>query len=116
DTRLAQARRGLTRRLSWRCNNPTNQRAKRRIYHWSVASYARGMKRTEEWDWPPRRRWRHYPSRFDVYQPSGLSPIRKKIIDIHWRVMIACIKVIFIAALTAIAFAASWLFCTVITL
>jgi hypothetical protein len=75
------------------------------------------MTRAEEWDWPPRRRRRYYPSRFDIYQPSGWnSPITKKIINIYWRVMIACIKVLLITALTILAFGASWLFWTVLTL
>lgn len=77
------------------------------------------MKRehAEEWDWPPRRRWRHYPSRFDIYQPSGWnSPVRKKIIDIYWRVMITIIKAMFITALAVLAFGGSWLIVTVLML
>jgi hypothetical protein len=74
------------------------------------------MTRSEEWDWPPRRRWRRYPSRFDVYQPSGMSPVTKKFTDIIWRVMFTIIKAMFITALAALAFAGSWLFFTVITL
>jgi hypothetical protein len=73
--------------------------------------------RREEWDWPPTRgRYRAY-SRFDVYQPSGWgSPIEKKIINIWWRVMMISIKVLLTIALTIMAFGASWLFWTVITL
>ena len=75
------------------------------------------MKRIEEWDWPPRRHWRRYPSRFDIYQPSGWgSPIEKKIINIWWRVMMISIKVLLTIALTIMAFGASWLFWTLITL
>jgi hypothetical protein len=78
-------------------------------------SYACGMK-YQEWDWPPPRRRGNYRAS-DIYQPSGWgSPIEKKIINIWWRVMIACIKVILITALTIIAFGASWLFWTVLTL
>jgi hypothetical protein len=40
----------------------------------------------------------------------------KKIIDIGWRVMVTCFKVILIGALTIIAFGASWLIVTVLTL
>jgi hypothetical protein len=99
--------------------------------------------RREEWDFPPTRgdkrfawrgeagrgwarpgrarqgkdyRYRAY-SRFDVYQPSGWDwPIRKKIIDIWWRVMITTIKVLLTIALTIMAFGASWLIVTVLTL
>jgi hypothetical protein len=74
------------------------------------------MKRAEEWDWPPRRHWRHYPSRFDIDQPSGLPPVRKKIIDIWWQVIMTSIKVMLITALTIMTFGASWLFWTVLTL
>jgi hypothetical protein len=74
------------------------------------------MIRTEEWDFPPTRHRGNYRAS-DIYQPSGWnSPVTKKIIDIYWRVMIACIKVILITALTILAFGASWLFWTVITL
>jgi hypothetical protein len=87
------------------------------IGHWLVPGYTCRMNRVEEWDWPPRRRWRRYPSRFDVYQPSGWnSPITKKIIDIYWRVMITIIKVLLAIYLTIIAFGASWLITTVLTL
>jgi hypothetical protein len=95
--------------------------------------------RTEEWDWPPTRqklpkgRWvrpekfhhrpikprtRHrYQSRFDVYQPSGWnSSVNKKIIDVGWRVMVTIIKVFLTITLTIIAFGASWLIVTVLTL
>jgi hypothetical protein len=77
------------------------------------------MKRTEEWDWPPRRgryRWPPIRSRFDVYQSGWGSPIEKKIINIWWRVMTTSIKVLLTVALTIMAFGASWLFWTVITL
>jgi hypothetical protein len=58
-----------------------------------------------------------YRSRFDVYQPNGWDwPIRKKIINIWWRVMIVSIKVLLTIALTIMAFGGSWLFWTVITL
>jgi hypothetical protein len=77
--------------------------------------------RAEEWDWPPTRgrryRWPPTRSRFDAFQPSGWgSPIEKKIINIWWRVMMTSIKVLLTVALTIIAFGASWLFWTVITL
>jgi hypothetical protein len=84
------------------------------------------MRRAEEWDWPPTRRWRHPPPlelrrtgyrTFDTYQPSGWdAPIAKKIIHIYWRVTITIIKVMITIYLTAIAFAASWLIVTVLTL
>jgi hypothetical protein len=89
-------------------------------------------KRTEEWDFPPTRHRGNYRPRrrryhdvyqpgtwdsVDVYQPGGWDwPIRKKIIDIGWRVMITCLKVALIGALTIIAFGASWLIVTVLTL
>jgi hypothetical protein len=74
------------------------------------------MRRTEEWDWPPPRRRGNYRSS-DIYQPSGWDwPIRKKIINIWWRVMMTSIKVLLTIALTIMAFGASWLFWTVITL
>jgi hypothetical protein len=98
--------------------------------------------RAEEWDWPPRRqnklpkgRYRpinrtvdayqprqhrgHYRTygTFDVHQPNGWDwPIRKKIIDVGWRVMITCIKVLLIAWLSIMAFGGSWLFVTAICL
>jgi hypothetical protein len=72
---------------------------------------------THEWDWPPTRRRRYYRRSFDTYQPSGWDwPIRKKIINIWWRVMMISIKVLLTIALTIMAFGASWLFWTVITL
>jgi hypothetical protein len=93
------------------------------------------MKRTEEWDFPPTRKPRHGAARqrtawqgmgpyghyryrtSDTYQPKGWDwPIRKKIIDIWWRVMMITIKVILITALTIMAFGASWLIVTVLTL
>jgi hypothetical protein len=75
------------------------------------------MTRAEEWDWPRPRRRRHYPSRFDVYQPSGWnSPVAKKVVSIYWRAMITSIKVLLIIALSIMAFGASWLFWTIITL
>jgi hypothetical protein len=79
------------------------------------------MTRAEEWDWPPTqgryRRYRTVRSRFDIYQPKGWgSPIEKKIINIWWRVMITSIKVLLTIALTIMAFGASWLFWTLITL
>jgi hypothetical protein len=74
------------------------------------------MTRTEEWDWPPTRRRRYYRT-VDIYQPGGWnSPVTKKIIDIYWRVMITSIKVLLTILLTIMAFGASWLFWTVITL
>jgi hypothetical protein len=81
----------------------------------------------EFWDWPPtRRRYRT----IDVYQsklvascnefsgrPSGWnSPISKKIIGVYWRVTLAIVKMLIVIWLTAVAFAGSWLFWTVITL
>ena len=80
--------------------------------------YTCSMKRaSQEWDFPPTRRWRHYPSRFDVYQPDSWgSPIERKIINIWWRVMMVSIKVLLTIALTIMAFGASWLFWTVLTL
>jgi hypothetical protein len=75
--------------------------------------------RIEEWDFPPvRGRYRAYPRDYDVYrQPSGWdSPVVKKAIDIYLQVMIGIIKVIFISALTIMAFGASWLIVTVLTL
>jgi hypothetical protein len=83
--------------------------------------YASGMN-AQEWDWPePRRgRYRRLPtrSRFDVYQqPSGWnSPIVKKIIHIYWLTMVTIIKVLLAILLSIVAFGASWLFWTVITL
>jgi hypothetical protein len=85
------------------------------------------MTRAEEWDWPPTRRWRHPPPLYelrrtsyrtvDIYQHRGwASPVTKKIIDIYWRVTIASIKMLLIILLTIMAFGASWLFWTVITL
>jgi hypothetical protein len=73
--------------------------------------------RAQEWDWPPTRRRRYYPSRFDIYQPSGWnSPVTKKIIDIYWRVTITCIKVLLIGYLTIVAFGAAWLIGVLLTL
>jgi hypothetical protein len=89
------------------------------------------MTRAEEWDWPPTRRRRYYRPRrrryYDIYQPGSWdpvdiqpsgwnSPITKKIIDIYWRTMIAIIKVLLITALAIMAFGASWLIVTVLTL
>jgi hypothetical protein len=78
------------------------------------------MTRAQEWDWPPTRRRRYYRTyrTVDVYQPSSgwNSPVTKKIIDIYWRTTITIIKVLFTIALTIMAFGASWLFWTVITL
>jgi hypothetical protein len=72
--------------------------------------------RREEWDWPPTRRRGNYRTS-DTYQPSGWgSPIATKIVNIYWRVIITCIKVLLTVALTIMAFGASWLFWTVITL
>lgn len=72
--------------------------------------------RAEEWDWPPTRRRRYYRT-VDVYQPSGWnSPGVKKAIDIYWRVTITIIKVLLATYLSIMAFGASWLFWTVITL
>jgi hypothetical protein len=74
------------------------------------------MKRAEEWDWPPTRRWRYYRT-VDVYQPGGWnSPATKKAISIYWRVMITGIKLLLVISLGIMAFGASWLFWTVITL
>jgi hypothetical protein len=77
------------------------------------------MQRTEEWDWPPRRRRGYYRTyrTLDVHQPSSWDwSIRKKIIDIGWKTMIAVIKVVLTIALTAMAAGASWLIVTVLTL
>jgi hypothetical protein len=69
-----------------------------------------------EWDWPPRRH-RRYSRTFDIYQPGGWnSPAAKKIINIYWRVLIASIKALLVISLGIMAFGASWLFWTVITL
>jgi hypothetical protein len=71
----------------------------------------------------PRPRRRKY---YDIYQPGSWdpvdqpngwnSPITKRVADIYWRITIAIIKVLLIGYLTIVAFAAAWLFCTVITL
>jgi hypothetical protein len=74
------------------------------------------MTRSEEWDWPPTRRRGNYRAS-DIYQPSGWdSSVRKKIINIWWRVMMISIKMLLTIALTIMAFGASWLFWTVLTL
>jgi hypothetical protein len=87
---------------------------------------------SQEWDFPPTRRWRHYRPRrrkyYDIYQPGSWdpvpniqpsgwnSPIAKKIIDIYWRTTIAIIKVLLGIALFVMSFCASWLIVTVLTL
>jgi hypothetical protein len=73
------------------------------------------MTRAEEWDWPPRRRRRYRT--IDIYQPSGWnSSGAKKAVRIYWQVTITIIKMLLAIALTVMAFGASWLFWTVITL
>jgi hypothetical protein len=72
---------------------------------------------THEWDWPPKRRWRRYHSRLDIYQPSGWnSPVTKKVINVYWRVMITGIKMLIAVPLTIAAIGAFWLLWTIITL
>jgi hypothetical protein len=74
------------------------------------------MGRTEEWDWPPRRRWR-YRRTFDVYQPSGWnSPGVKKAVSIYWRVMITAIKMLLAVPLTIMLFGSIWFLWVIITL
>jgi hypothetical protein len=98
---------------------------KRRYSNPPIMAY--NMTRAEEWDWPPTRHRRYPPALYklrrtsyrtvDVYQPSNRdSSVTKKIADIYWRVMITSIKVLLTIALTIMAFGASWLFWTVITL
>ena len=79
--------------------------------------YIYRMRRTEEWDWPPRRRrWWHYRT-INGYQPSGWnSPGVKKAIDIYWRVIITTIKMLLAIPLSIMAIGAFWLLWTIITL
>jgi hypothetical protein len=90
------------------------------------------MTRAEEWDWPPTRHRKYYRPRrrkyydvyqpgswdpVDIYQPSGWnSPVTKRVVDVYWRVTVACIKMLLITALTILAFGASWLFMTCVML
>jgi hypothetical protein len=83
------------------------------------------MTRAEEWDWPPTRRRRYYRivdinppiSSYDAVNSCGWnSPVTKKVVSVYWLTMITCLKVILISALTIMAFGASWLICTVLTL
>src|ERR1700730_12833800 len=83
---------------------------------WSGPIYACRMRR-EEWDWPPSRgRYRTLDNSVHFTSHGWDWPIRKKIINIWWRVMMISIKVLLTIALTIMAFGASWLFWTVITL
>jgi hypothetical protein len=78
------------------------------------------MNRIEEWDWPPARRryrWGRYPTRFDVYEPSGWnSPSVKTAINIYWRVTITIIKMLIAIPLSIMVIGAFWLLWTIITL
>jgi hypothetical protein len=72
--------------------------------------------RYEEWDWPPRRRWRHYRT-IDVYQPSGWnSPVAKKVVSVYWQVTITAIKVLLAIPLSIIAIGSVWLLWTIVAL
>ena len=74
------------------------------------------MKRTEEWDWPPRRRRRYYRT-VDAYQPGGWnSPGARKAVNIYWRVTITSIKVLLAIPLSIVAIGAFGLLWIIITL
>jgi hypothetical protein len=74
------------------------------------------MKRTEEWDWPPTRRWRYYRT-IDYYQPSGWSsPVTKTIVRVYWRVTITAIKMLLAVPLSIMAIGAFWLLWIIVTL
>jgi hypothetical protein len=71
--------------------------------------------------WAPEqdRRAYRYGTRgyYRTYQPSDWnSSVNKKIIDVGWQATITIIKMLLITALTIIAFGASWLIVTVLTL
>jgi hypothetical protein len=68
----------------------------------------------EEWDWPPKRRFR---TRFDVYRPTGWnSPGAKRAVRIYWRVTIGVIKMLLAVMLSIVAISAFWLLWIIVTL
>jgi hypothetical protein len=75
------------------------------------------IKREEEWDWPPTRRWRFQYRPTIEHQPSGWSsPVTKKVIDIYFRATIFIIKMLISIPLAIMAVGSIWLLWVIITL
>jgi hypothetical protein len=78
--------------------------------------------RTEPWDWPPTRGWRHQRTVYrltlntDRRRTHWDSPITKKIVDIYWQTVVVVIKMLLAAALTIALIASIWFLWVVIGL
>jgi hypothetical protein len=66
------------------------------------------MKRAEEWDWPPTRRWRYYRT-IEYQPPSGWSsPGVRKAVRIYLQVTFTLIKMLVAIPLSLMLIGSIW--------